>query len=222
MRAASYARVSTEDQAREEKVSLETQTGDIEKYCRAKGYEIVKQYVDVQSGSDTMKNRPDFEKMLADAEKGLFNVIVAWQPDRLFRSMYPAARLKRTIDETGIEIEAVKQPLDKRLLGIWAWVAEMEIENFKERSMMGKRGVARKGLVVTRQAPYGYYVDDDRHPQILEQEANVVRRIFREYAIENKRVQSIADDLNNEKVVARQDSDTRKYFIPNISWDESE
>jgi len=206
MKAALYARVSSEDQAREEKVSLDTQIGDIEAYCKAKGYELVKRYVDVQSGSDTMKNRPQFEKMLADAEKGLFNVIVAWQPDRLFRSMYPAARLKRTLDQTSIEIEAVKQPLDKKLLGIWAWVAEMEIENFKERSMMGKRGIARKGLVVTRQAPYGYYVDKDRHPQILEEEAYVVRRIFREYAIENKPVQSIADDLNTESVLTRTDA----------------
>ena len=206
MKAALYARVSTEDQAREEKVSLDTQISDIEGYCKAKGYELVNRYVDVQSGSDAMKNRPDFDKMLADGEKGLFNVIVAWQPDRLFRSMYPAARLKRLIDQTSIEIEAVKQPLDKKLLGIWAWVAEMEIENFKERSMMGKRGVAHKGLVVTRQAPYGYSVDEDRHPQILEEEAYVVRRIFRQYAIENKPVQSIADDLNNERVPTRTDA----------------
>ena len=42
MRAAVYARVSTEDQAREEKVSLETQIGDIEAYCMAKGYELVR------------------------------------------------------------------------------------------------------------------------------------------------------------------------------------
>lgn len=68
---------------------------------------------------------------------------------------------------------------------------------------MGKRGVARKGLVVTRQAPYGYYVDEARRPQICEEEAYTVRRIFREYAIESKPVQTIADDLNAEKVPTR-------------------
>lgn len=204
MRAALYARVSTEEQAREEKVSLEGQTSDIERYCQSKGYELVKPYyVDIQSGSDTIKNRPEFERMLSDAGKGLFNVIVAWQPDRLFRSMWPAARLKRTIDETGIDIEAVKQPLDKRMLGLWAWLAEMEIENFKERSRMGKRGVAVKGKIVTRCAPYGYYVDKDMYPQIDESEAYVVQRIFKEFVIDGKPVKWIARDLNSENASLR-------------------
>lgn len=207
MKAALYARVSTEDQAREEKVSLETQTSDIERYCQDKGYELVKPYyVDIQSGSDTMKERPEFERMLAEAQQGLFNMIVVWQPDRLFRSMWPAARLKRTIDETGIDIEAVKQPLDKKMLGLWAWLAEMEIENFKERSRMGKRGVARKGQIVTRQVPYGYCVDEQRYPQINEAEAYIVRRIFQEYVVENKPVQWIANDLNAAKVPLRNEA----------------
>ncbi|NQT72008.1 MAG: recombinase family protein [Chloroflexi bacterium] len=204
MKAAIYARVSTQDQAREEKVSLKTQISDIEKYCQNKGYEIVEpHYVDIQSGSDTMKNRPQFEKMLKDAAQGLFDVIIAWQPDRLFRSMYPAARLKRTIDETGVNIEAVKQPLDKRMMGLWAWLAEMEIENFKERSRMGKSGVARKGLIVTKELPFGYYVDKNRHPQINEAEACTVRRIFHEFVREDKSVKTIAKNLTKEKVPTR-------------------
>ena len=204
MKAALYARVSTEDQAREEKVSLETQISDIEQYCKSKGYEMVKPYyIDIQSGLDSMRERPQFEQMLGDAQRGMFNVIVAWQPDRLFRSMWPAARLKRMVDETGIDIEGVKQPLDKKMLGLWAWLAEMEIENFRERSRMGKRGVAGKGQIVSRHTLYGYDVDDQRHPQINEAEACVVRRIFCEYVARNKSGQSIANDLNRDKVPLR-------------------
>ena len=204
MRAAVYARVSTEDQAREEKVSLETQVGDIEAYCKGKGYEVVKPYyIDIQSGSDSMKERPRFEKMLDDARRRSFDVIVAWTPDRLFRNMWPAARLKRTVEETGVDIEAVKQPLDKKMLGLWAWLAEMEIDNFKERSRMGKRGVALKGKVVTRCAPFGYSANEERFPVVNESEAYIVRRIFREYVVENKGVRAIARDLNNERVLLR-------------------
>ena len=204
MRAAVYARVSTEDQAREEKVSLETQVGDIEAYCKGKGYEVVKPYyIDIQSGSDSMKERPQFEKMLDDAKRRLFDVIVSWTPDRLFRNMWPAARLKRTVEETGVDIEAVKQPLDKKMLGLWAWLAELEIENFKERSRMGKRGVALKGKVVCRSAPFGYSANEERLPEVNESEAYIVRRIFEEYAVENKPVLAIARGLNNDRVPLR-------------------
>ncbi len=198
-KAALYARVSTDDQAREEKVSLDTQKSDIEEHCRNNGYELVTPYyIDVQSGSDTMKNRPQFERMITDAESGIFDVIVAWKPDRLFRNMWPAARLKKTIDETGIDVEAVRQPLDKKMLGLWAWVAEMEIENFRDRSKMGKFGVARKGQIVTKEVPYGYKVGKDRYPEIKEEEALVVKRIFNEFLIEDKQVAQIIKSLNND------------------------
>lgn len=203
MRAALYGRVSTQDQAREEKVSLETQTSDIEKYCRDKGYELVEpHYIDIQSGQDTMKDRPEFERMLSDSLQGRFDVVVAWQPDRLFRSMWPAARLKRTIDEAGIDIETVKQSVDKKMLGLWAWLAEMEIENFKERSCMGKQGVALKGKVVTRQVQYGYYVDSERYPHVNEEEAYIVCRIFREY-LQGKPIPQIARGLDEDHVPTR-------------------
>ncbi len=94
-RAAIYIRVSTREQATDDKVSLEVQQRECEAYCRRKGYEAVRSpYVDVQSGTDSRKERASFEQMLGDARKGAFDIIVAWRPDRLFRSLWPAARLK--------------------------------------------------------------------------------------------------------------------------------
>ena len=53
--------------------------------------------------------------MLADAKAGLFEKIVVWRPDRLFRGLTPAAKLSKVLDETGIQIEGVMQPLDRRI-----------------------------------------------------------------------------------------------------------
>ncbi|MCP3683092.1 MAG: recombinase family protein [bacterium] len=203
-RAALYARVSTQDQAREEKVSLETQISDIERYCRDRDYDLVTpHYIDIQSGSDNLKDRPQFENMLLDAKNRNFDVIVTWRPDRLYRNMWPAARLKRTIDESGVDVEAVTQPLDKSTIGMYAFVAEMEVDNFRERSKMGKRGVAHKGQIVTKGVPYGYQINKDRYPEINEAEACIVRRIFQEYKVEDKPARWIANGLNNDNVPLR-------------------
>ncbi len=71
-RAGTYVRVSSREQAGEDKASLEVQQRDCEAYCRRKGYHIVSPpYVDVQSGTDNRKERVAFEQMLEDTKRGL-------------------------------------------------------------------------------------------------------------------------------------------------------
>ena len=204
MRVAIYARVSTEQQAKEDKVSLEVQEKEIREYCSEHGHEVVEIYVDVQSGADSKQERREFERMLADASKGKFNLIVAWKPDRLFRSMWPAARLKRVTDLHNIAVECVRQPLDKRTLSIWAALAEMEVENFRERSMMGRRRNAEKGkLKAPPWTKYGY--DYDPKTQRFgtnDAEAEVVRRIF-DWYISGVGARKIAVRLNADGVLTK-------------------
>lgn len=138
MKIAIYARVSTQEQA-EGKFSIETQIEDCEKYCHHQGDTVVKCYTDIQSGQDAQKDREQFEQMLKDARSGLFDKIVVWKPDRLFRGLTPAAKLARTLDDTGISIEGVLQPIDRNMIGLWAWVAEQEIKSMKERLGAGRR-----------------------------------------------------------------------------------
>ena len=51
------------------------------------------------------KNRPEFQRMLADARSGRFDTIVCWKSDRLSRGMYPAAALMEVVEAYQIEIE---------------------------------------------------------------------------------------------------------------------
>ena len=203
-RVGTYIRVSSREQATEDKASLEVQQRDCEAYCRRKGYDIVcSPYVDVQSGTDSRKERAAFEQMLEDARKGAFDIIVAWRPDRLFRSLWPAARLKQVMDTTGVDVETVTQPMDKSTLGLWAWVAEREIQNIRERTMMGRESLARAGKLVTGNPPYGYKYDPSikqlrhdgtEHPQVV--------GIFN-WVAQGKSIGSLVTDFNLLGILTR-------------------
>lgn len=201
MRAALYARVSSEDQAREEKVSLPTQQVDMERHCQQKSYTPIQPYyIDVQSGSDRKSSRPQFERLLKDIAAGKVDVVVVWRPDRAFRDLWPAVRLKRAIDQANIEVEGVTQPFNRQTLGIWAWVAEQELENISERTRMGKLGQARRGEYNTGFAPYGYRYDKATKKLVVDDdEAAVVHLIYSLY-LQGMPMRQIALKLNADTV----------------------
>lgn len=199
MRAALYARVSSTQQAAEDKVSLTEQFRDLEDYCRQRGYRVVARYQDVGSGSS--KRRPEFQKMLKDAQSGQFDVIVAWKSDRLSRGMYPAAALMEALEGTNIRLEAVKDTIDLKTFGILAAVGKIELENLKERVIMGHRGRARKGLVEAR-VKYGFTRDKEGRPVPEPFESEVVRRIFAEY-VRGNGPDRIAEGLNRDGISTR-------------------
>ena len=75
-RAAIYARVSDKSQAEDDKTSIAEQTSDMEAYCEKQGLTITARYQEV--GRGWSKSRPEFQRMLADAASGRFDVIVCW------------------------------------------------------------------------------------------------------------------------------------------------
>ena len=195
-RAAIYARVSDKSQDTEDKTSISEQIGDMEAYCEKKGLTITARYKEV--GPGWSKKRPKFLQMLADAKNGDFDIIVCWKSDRLTRGMYPAAALMEVVDAHQIGIEAVMDTIDMKTFGIMAVVGKIELDNFRERSSMGKRGAAKQGRVPASRLPYGYRIGDDRRPEVVEPEAEIVRRIFHMYIHEGMGTHSIAVQLTDE------------------------
>ena len=119
--------------------------------------------------------------MLADARRGRFDTIVCWKSDRLSRGMYPAAALMEVVEAHQIQLEAVMDAIDMKTFGLMAAIGKIELDNFRERSTMGKRGSAKRGRMPAGAPPYGYRTGDDGKPEIYEPEAQVVRRIFDMY-----------------------------------------
>ncbi len=197
-RAAIYARVSDKSQDGEDKTSISEQMGEMEAYCKERGLTIVTRYQEV--GRGWSKKRPEFQRMLADARKGRFDVIVCWKSDRLSRGMYPAAALMEVVEAHQIRLEAVMDAIDMKTFGLMAAIGKIELDNFRERSTLGKRGTAKQGRVPTGNLPYAYRIGDDGRPEVVEEQAEVVRRIFHMYVHEGLRAYSIAVRLTDEGI----------------------
>ena len=197
-RAAIYARVSDKSQAEEDRTSLSEQVADMERYCEERGMTIAARYQEV--GRGWSKKRPEFQRMLADARRGSFDTILCWKADRLSRGMYPAAALMEVVEAYGIEIESVIDAIDMKTFGLMAAIAKIELDGIRERTSMGRRGAARRGRVPSGKLPYGYRVGEDGRPEVVEEHAQVVRRIFRMYLRDGIGTDSIARLLTEEGV----------------------
>ena len=206
-RAAIYARVSDKSQAEDDKTSLTEQTTEMEAYCEGKGMTITARYQEV--GRGWSKKRPEFQRMLADAKRGRFDTIVCWKSDRLSRGMYPAAALMEVVEAYQIQLEAVMDAIDMKTFGLMAAIGKIELDNFRERASMGKRGSAKQGRMPVGALSYGYRIGDDGKPEIYEPEAEVVRRIFHMYVHEGMSGSTISRQL------ARDNAPT---FNPGSRW----
>ncbi len=197
-RAAIYARVSDKSQDTEDKTSISEQISDMEAHCERRGLTIVARYREV--GRGWSKKRPEFQQMLADARQGRFDTIVCWKSDRLSRGMYPAAALMEVIEAHRINLEAVMDAIDMKTFGLMAAVGKIELDNFRERASMGKRGSAKQGRIPIGNVPYGYRVGEDGRPEVVEAEAEVVRRVYRMYVRDGKGAPAITKQLNADGV----------------------
>ena len=114
--------------------------------------------------------------------------------------MYPAAALMEVVEAHQIRLEAVMDAIDMKTFGLMAAIGKIELDNFRERSTLGKRGTAKQGRVPTGGLPYGYRIGDDGRPEVVEEQAEVVRRIFHMYVHEGMGSPSIAVRLTDEGI----------------------
>lgn len=165
LRIAVYIRVSTLEQANNN-YSIGEQTERLQNYCKAMNWEIFKIYVDPgYSGANT--DRPGLKSMIADVEAGLVDKVVVYKLDRLSRSQLDTLDLientflKHSVDFVSmLENFDTSTPFGRAMIGILAVFAQLEREQFKERSAMGKEGRAKKGKFGGgRNIPIGYNYD---------------------------------------------------------------
>ena len=208
-RAVVYSRVSTAEQAEDDKASLNEQERRCREYCRQKGYDVVSSYQDV--GSGTTKKRQNFLRMLAEAKLKQFDIIVAWKADRLARGIYPCAALMEAIEEAGVAIETVAEPFDRTTFEIRAVVGRIEVENIVQRTAMGREAMMKAGHHHVK-APYGYDYDTETHRwRIIESEARWVKQIF-DWYVEGVPSRRIARRLNAQGVATK--------FSSRLGWSE--
>ncbi len=198
-RVAVYARVSTEDQAKEG-FSLDAQKDRLRAYCQAKGWEIAGEYVDDgHSGRDT--KRPAYQRMME--EKDNWDTLLVIKMDRIHRNSKNFMEMMDDLKKWGKEFSSMQESLDtstamgRFVMDIIQRIAQLESEQIGERVYMGmKQKAATVGGPMGGNIPFGYkYVDGEL--LIDEEESKDVALIFKEY-LGGRTSQQIADLLNSK------------------------
>ena len=200
MKAVIYARYSSDNQREE---SIEGQIRDCKEYAKYNGMSIVGSYIDRALSAKT-DNRPNFQKMIKDSAKRLFNVIIVWKLDRFARNRFDSAYYKNVLKKNGVKVVSAKESISEGAEGI---ILESVLEGYAEyysvelaeKVNRGMTDNALKGLYNGCIVPLGYYVDDELRLQIDEDKAPFVREIFERFA-DGEKVKDIIDDMNSRGV----------------------
>lgn len=179
-----YKRVSTLVQVGEG-ASLDMQDERLRAYIKAQGWKLVDIYEDAGlSGKDT--NRPEYQRMFKDANKGKFDCIVVYKLDRLSRSVIDFHELDKKLNALNVSIVSVTQNLDtstsigRLLRNILIDFANFEREMIVERSMESKYRLAKKGQWLGGRSPFGYKIINKKLI-INPENAEIVKRIYKDY-----------------------------------------
>ena len=229
-RVALYARVSTEDQAKEG-FSLDAQRERLRAFTHAQGWTVSKEYVDDgHSGRDV--KRPAYQQMMAERES--WDKILVIKMDRIHRNSRNFMEMMDDLRRWSKDFVSATESLDtstamgRFVMDIIQRIAQLESEQIGERVYMGmaQKHKQGKGLLGFRR-PYGYdYVDGAL--VVNGKEAPVVRRIFREFA-NGATLHEIAVGLNAGGVPSHRNRQWSKsgvrymlrnpVYIGKIRWD---
>jgi DNA invertase Pin-like site-specific DNA recombinase len=195
-RAALYFRVSSDQQ------STECQRPEVEQLARARGLHVVSVYEEQASAA---KHRPEYEKMLRDAKKGSFNVLIVWAIDRFGRSMTRNLGDVLELDRVGVQVVSVREtwldtggPVRDLLVAIFSWVAEQERARLVERTKAGMSAARKRGSRIGRPRAR---LDVDRLRE-LHGQGLPVRQIAAELGVGASTVQRHLEGLAHVREVA--------------------
>ena len=186
-RVAGYARVSTDSE--EQLTSYEAQVSYYTDYIKSRSdWEFVSVYTDEGISATNTKHRDGFNTMIADALAGKIDLIVTKSVSRFARNTVDNLTTVRKLREKGIEVYFEKEniyTLDSKgelMITIMSSLAQEESRSISENVTWGQRKRMADGKVTM---PYGrflgYRKGEDGLPEIVPEEAEVVRLIYRSF-----------------------------------------
>ncbi|MGX4583027.1 recombinase family protein [Paenibacillus chitinolyticus] len=179
-RAAAYCRFSSDNQRDE---SIDAQVRAIEDYCKKNGYELIKVYAD-RAKTATSDRRPEFQNMITDSEKKLFEAVIVHKLDRFSRDKYDNVKYKRKLKANGIKLLSVTENLDGSpesviMESLLEGMAEYYSKNLAREVMKGMKETAYQCKHTGGLPPIGYAVDPTTKKYVVnEDERGIVETIF--------------------------------------------
>lgn len=203
MNIAAYCRVSTdkEDQLN----SLEAQKSFFTEYTEKNGHNLVRLYADEGISGTKIRNRTEFQRLMRDAQKGLFEMVVVKDISRFARNTVDFLQSIRQLK--ALNIETVFLTANQTVLGnsefvltIFGALAQEESANTSKRIKFGKKINAEKGRVPNLVYGYDKVPGDYFTLKINQAEAKIIREIFDLYTSEEMGASRIANTLNERGI----------------------
>lgn len=203
MNIAAYCRVSTEKE--DQLNSLEAQKQFFTEYTKHTGDVLVRLYADEGISGTKTKNRKEFMRMMADADKGLFDMVVVKDISRFARNTVDLLQNVRKLKSLGIETQFLTANMTSMgnsefVLTIFGALAQEESANTSKRVKFGKKMNAEKGRVPNIVYGYDKTIGDYFNLEINKEEAAVIKQIFKMYTEEGYGALKIANHLNEQGV----------------------
>lgn len=219
MRVVAYCRVSTNKD--EQLDSLEAQQTFFAEYAKKNGYHLVRMYADEGKSGTKMKNRVQLLRMLADAGRGEFDLVLIKDVSRLARNTLDFLTSIRKLKALGIKVvfvnyDQTSSESSEFMLTLLSAMAQEESANTSKRIKFGKKINAEQGKVPNLVFGYDKIPGEYFTLHINEEEAKVVRRIFDWYCNLNMGTNKIAMELNRLGVKTKRGSNWSQNAVSRI------
>lgn len=210
IRAALYARVSSERQAKENTIG--SQLASLRERIAADGLALLQEHCFVDEGhSGSTLVRPALERLRDAAYEGQLDRVYVLTPDRLARNYAYQFLLLEELQQHGVDVVFLNQSLgttaeERMMVQMQGVVAEFERAKILERSRRGRRHAAQQGRVsVLGHAPFGYRYHSKRvHGEacfeVVAEQAEVVRQIFTWLSLERLSLSEVQRRLDQRGV----------------------
>ena len=214
-RAALYLRVSTSRQA-EKDLSIPDQRGQLEAWCKQRGFDVVAEYVE-PGASATDDKRPQFQRMMEDATRRdrPFDAILVHSFSRFFRDSFLFELHRRSLEKNSVALISTTQTVSEDSAGQMSRQLMSIFDEYQSREnakhvIRAMKENARQGFWNGSRPPFGYKAvtvetraDAVKKRLAIEPvEAETVRDIFRLH-LEGKGIRAIADHLNRKNIAHR-------------------
>lgn len=207
-RAIAIVRVSTSEQAQEDRYSIPHQKSHVNDECSKRNLDLICFFEFVQSGATVLSGpSKEREKVIRFIKEQHINFVVVHELDRLARSMLDVLLFVDFLDKNNVKFISIHDNFDTTTMQgmlqmqILASFAEYFRKQLAEKVLGGMTERAQKGLPLGKR-PLGYSIGANGY-EIIPEEAQLVKKIFNMYVNENIGLRGVADELNKLGIKTR-------------------
>lgn len=200
MKGVIYARYSSDNQREE---SIEGQLRECMEFAEKNDITILGNYIDRALTART-DNRPEFQRMVKDSGKKMFDVVLVWKLDRFSRDRYDSARYKNTLKKNGVKVVSVTEKIEEGSSGILLesvleGYAEYFSADLSEKVIRGLTENALKCKFNGGSVPLGFVIDKEQHFQIDPLTSPLILETYTMYS-DGKTIKDIVSYLNSKGI----------------------